>query len=106
MAYQAVVDMRFTSLLAAAPDLRTWAAAGPGTLRGLNRVHGRAVDWSLSQGQALAEMRVIYKLAEAETGVAMDFSDVPNALCETDKYLRVQLGQGKPRALYVPGRGC
>lgn len=105
MAYQAVVDMRFTWLLAPAPDAQTWAAAGPGTIRGLNRLHGRAVDYSLSQGQALSEMRAIYRIVASETGVAMDFSDVPNILCETDKYLRVKLGEGKPRAMYVPGRG-
>lgn len=105
MAYQAVVDMRFTSLLRDAPDARTWAAAGPGTLRGLNRIHGRHVDARLSQGQALYEMRKIYEVAQDVIGVEMDFSDVPNALCETDKYLRVRLGQGKPRALYVAGRG-
>jgi hypothetical protein len=105
MAYQAVVDMRFTALLDRANDVGTWAAAGPGTIRGLNRLHGRPVATMISQGQALTEMRAIYKIVEAETGVAMDFSDVPNILCETDKYLRVQLGQGKPRALYVPGRG-
>lgn len=106
MAYQAVVDMRFTSLLRDASDARTWAAAGPGTLRGLNRLHGRRVDFGLTQEQALSEMRAIYRIVEAETGVAMDFSDVPNVLCETDKYLRVKLGEGKPRALYVPGRGA
>lgn len=105
MAYQAVVDMRFTSLLDKADDIERWAAAGPGTIRGLNRIHGRAVDGSLSQGQALTEMRAIYKVVQQETGVAMDFSDVPNILCETDKYLRVRNGEGKPRALYVPGRG-
>lgn len=105
MAYQAVVDMRFTGLLRAAPDIETWAAAGPGTLRGLNRLHGRAVDASIDQFRALVEMRAIYKMVQQETGVDMDFSDVPNILCETDKYLRVQNGEGKPRALYVPGRG-
>jgi hypothetical protein len=105
MAYQAVVDMRFTAILRDAEDVRLWAAAGPGTIRGLNRVHGRAVDYALSQGQALREMRAIYEAVHAETGVQMDFSDVPNVLCETDKYLRVKLGQGKPRALYVAGRG-
>lgn len=105
MAYQAVVDMRFTDLLSGAPDAQTWAAAGPGTARGLNRLHGRPVSAPLSQRQALAEMRAIYVVAEAETGVTMDFSDVPNILCETDKYLRVALGEGRPRALYVPGRG-
>lgn len=106
MAYQAVVDMRFTSLLDKASDIATWAAAGPGTIRGLNRIHGRPVDYALKQDQALREMRKIYAVAEAETGVALDFSDVPNVLCETDKFLRVLNGEGKPRALYVPGRGC
>lgn len=106
MAYQAVVDMRFTRILESAPDVKTWAAAGPGTIRGLNRVHGRQVDASLSQERALREMRAIYERAQDETGVAMDFSDVPNILCETDKYLRVKLGEGKPRALFVPGRGA
>lgn len=105
MAYQAIVDMRFTPLLSGAPDRERWAAAGPGTIRGLNRLHGRPVKYALSQDRALSEMRAIYRIARDETGVAMDFSDVPNALCETDKYLRVKSGEGTPRALYVPGRG-
>jgi len=105
MAYQAVVDMRFTPLLENAPDVQSWAAAGPGTIRGLNRLHGRQVKQSLSQEQALSEMRVIYRIASNETGIDLDFSDVPNILCETDKYLRVQNGEGTPRAKYVPGRG-
>lgn len=105
MSYQAVVDMRFTRLLERARDVSTWAAAGPGTIRGLNRLHGRSVDASLSQEQALSEMRVIYRQVWDHTHVMMDFSDVPNILCETDKYLRVKLGEGKPRALYVIGRG-
>lgn len=106
MSYQAVVDMRFTAILSSAPDVGTWAAAGPGTIRGLNRLHGRPVKAALSQEQALGEMRAIYRWAQEETGVAMDFSDVPNILCETDKYLRAKNGEGKPRALYVPGRGA
>jgi len=106
MAYQAVVDMRFSwHLLQHAPDKTSWAAAGPGTIRGLNRLHGRDVDARLTQEQALREMRAIYALVENATDVPMDFSDVPNVLCETDKYLRAQLDQGRPRARYVPGRG-
>lgn len=107
MAYQAVVDMRFCpQLLAEASDVASWAAAGPGTIRGLNRVHGRPVVFRLRQDQALREMLEIHPLVERETGVAVDLSDVPNLLCETDKYLRVELGEGAPRALYVPGRGA
>ena len=103
MAYQAVVDMRFTSILGSAPDIETWAAAGPGTIRGLNRVYGRALDYRLSQEQALTEMIDIYKANS--TGITIDFSDVPNICCETDKYMRVWYKEGRPRALYVAGRG-
>lgn len=106
MAYQAVVDMRFTPLLRDAPDVATWAAAGPGTLRGLNRLHGRAVDAPQSQASALAEMRGLHPIIQDAAEVVMDFSDVPNILCEFDKYLRVARGEGKPRARYVPGRGA
>lgn len=106
MAYQAVVDMRFCpSLLANAPDVDEWAAAGPGTIRGLNRIAGRRLDAPLSQDAACAEMRKLAPIIREETGVEFDFSDVPNIMCETDKYIRVKNGEGKPRAGYVPGRG-
>jgi uncharacterized protein YehS (DUF1456 family) len=105
MAYQAVVDMRFTSLLNRAPDRKKWAAAGPGTIRGLNRLWGRELTFKLKQEDALDEMREIYELSIPELSFPIDFSDVPNMLCETDKYLRVLNGEGTPRAKYVPGRG-
>jgi hypothetical protein len=106
LSYQAVVDMRFTPLLSGASDVATWAAAGPGTLRGLNRVHGRRLDYPLHQVAALTEMRRLWPLIMERTGVEMDFSDVPNVMCETDKFIRVRNSEGKPRALYVPGRGA
>lgn len=105
MAYQAVVDMRFTNILNKASDIDIWAAAGPGTLRGLNRIHGRALDFKITQERALDEMRWLWPIIKEETNVACDFSDVPNILCETDKYMRVLNNEGAPRALYVPGRG-
>lgn len=104
MAYQAVVDMRFTKLLMHAPDVNDWAAAGPGTLRGLNRVHGRATNTALNQPQALEEMQAIYEISFDKTGVPMDFSDVPNILCETDKYLRLRDEDGQVRAKFKPFR--
>lgn len=105
LAYQAVVDMRFTHLLSGAPDVGTWAAAGPGTIRGLNRVAGRDTATPLSQDRALREIVTWWPKIKDATGVEMDLSDVPNVMCETDKYLRVKNGEGKPRASYVPGRG-
>ncbi|MCA3266171.1 MAG: hypothetical protein ING19_08890 [Azospirillum sp.] len=106
MAYQAVVDMRFTKLLDDAVDIRQWAAAGPGTLRGLNRLRGRATDARISQAQALSEIREIDGFVREATGVDMDFSDIPNILCETDKYIRVAKREGEPRAKYVAREGA
>lgn len=102
MAYQAIGDMLFTPILAQAPDRDTWCAAGPGTIRGLNRLYGRRVDYRLPQEQARSEIRKLYAVIEKETGVPVAFNDVPNCLCETDKYLRIQNGEGTPRSKYTP----
>lgn len=102
MAYQAVGDMIFTPILADAPDRELWCAAGPGTVRGLNRLYGRKLTFALPQEQARSEIRKLYAVIEKETGVHVAFNDVPNCLCETDKYLRVMNGEGEPRALYTP----
>ena len=108
MAYQVVVDMRHTRLLRDAPDINTWAALGPGSRRGLNRLAGRPVDFAISQQQGLEEMRQIWEEQDARRAPwvpPIDLSDIQNALCEVDKYLRVKNGEGKPRAKYVVGRG-
>lgn len=105
MAYQVCVDLRFTRYLKDAPDRETWCAAGPGTLRGLNRLHGRPVAAPQSQTQALKEIRELYPIIQREAAWGIDFSDVPNVLCEFDKYMRVKLGEGRPRTKYEIGRG-
>lgn len=100
MAYQAVIDMRYTNLLNTAPDIEKWAAAGPGTIRGLNRVYGRELNFPLSQTQALDEILAVFPLVEPNTGVKIDFNDTTGLFCEVDKYLRVKNGEGAPRARY------
>jgi alpha-glutamyl/putrescinyl thymine pyrophosphorylase clade 1 len=99
LAYQVVVDARFTPLLGSAPDL-DWAAAGPGTRKGLNLMHGRPEDFSLSQKQALREMRYLEPTLRS-VGVDFDFSDIPNIMCETFKYAKALRG-GRLRARYSP----
>lgn len=103
MAYQAIVDMRFTGLLDNALDVHTWAAAGPGTIRGLNRLHGREFKKALTQKQALEELRELYAVLKADVPhIPFDFSDVPNICCEVDKWLRMKNGEGKMRSTYKP----
>lgn len=107
LAYQAIVDMRFTHIFENAIDVKTWIAAGPGTLRGLNRIHGRPFhqdEASLKapsiQLRCKGECLVLWPKLMKDTGVTMDLSDVPNVCCETDKYLRVMNGEGFPRNEY------
>jgi len=100
LAYQVVVDARFTSLLSGAPDAGCWAAAGPGTCAGLQWLHDRDPRRSISQQRALEEMLELEPHLR-EAGVPFDFSDIPNILCEGSKYLRMQRG-GRMRSRYQP----
>jgi hypothetical protein len=108
MAGQVTTDLRHTRYLKSVSDRQTWAAIGPGSARGLNRLAGRPVDARIGQVQALAEMRAIQSFMYHWGAPWLDFvelTDLQNCCCEYDKYERVRLGQGRPRALYVPGRG-
>lgn len=108
MAYQVVVDLRHTRYLRDARDINTWAALGPGSRRGLNRLAGRPLDYPLKQAEGLAEMRALWEEQDrwrAPWVPPIDLSDIQNSLCEVDKLLRVRNGEGRPRAQYVPGRG-
>lgn len=57
MAYEVVTDMRHTRYLREAPDIYTWANAGPGAIRGLNRLHGRPLKTQPKPEVTNAEMR-------------------------------------------------
>jgi hypothetical protein len=105
MAAQVVADVKYADgPLAFAPDWWTWAAPGPGSLRGLNRAAGRPVDapwrgYEWDNEFAALQAAVAPKLAGLPR---LSGQDLQNCLCEFDKYERVRLGQGKPRSRYTP----
>ena len=103
---QVVTDMRYAPHLADATDWETFVLAGPGTTRGLNRIHGRSLGASWKPGaaaSAIMELRRAVVAAEPSIAPIMrDPNNLSNCLCEFDKYKRVQLGEGKPRARYEP----
>lgn len=108
MAGQVVADLRHTRYLSGAADVGRWAPVGPGSARGLNRLARRPLKQSVPQAQGLDEMLQLQELVNEATGPhvpPIELHDIQNCLCETDKYLRVKLGEGKPRSAYVPGRG-
>jgi hypothetical protein len=105
MAGQVVDDLTWTPLLLDPNDNYSWAPMGPGSVRGLNRLRGAPLkervepeEWTL----ALQWLRQRLLDALGSEYVDVTAHDVQNCLCETDKYLRVQNGEGRPRAKYEP----
>lgn len=103
--YEMVCDLRYTPLLERAPDRLTWASAGPGARRGLNRVFGRGTWDSLKPREALSLMQDVLFASGRLWPNNPDYPpwemrEVEHTLCEFDKYERVRLGQGRPRGVF------
>lgn len=110
-AYEIATDLSYTTLLNEAHDLYTWANAGPGAVRGLNRIHGRPLGGSLYVSNAEDEMRALYEMMCEVVQYAVNdevegdwpiltMREIEHSLCEFDKYMRVLQGEGRPRARY------
>ena len=106
MGAQIVADMRYVEPLRSASDWMTFAASGPGSRRGLNRLLGRAPrdkweedDWRLK----LVETQTELNDRMNEWGwEPLHAQDVQNCLCEWDKYERTRLGEGRPKQKFTP----
>lgn len=104
MAAQVVADLKYVWPLNRASDWHTFAASGPGSRRGLNRVLGRPYknvwteeDWRQWLGRLRDTIRS--DLITAKVG-ELHSQDLQNCLCEFDKYERFRLGEGRPRSKY------
>ena len=105
MAYEVVTDLRHTRYLTNAPDINTWAVAGPGAIRGLHRLHGRDYKKSMTQKQACEEMCELLALSKdnlPDFVPKLELREIEHSLCETDKWMRVTAGQGRLRSKYQP----
>jgi hypothetical protein len=105
MAAQIVADMKYVAPLKNARDWMTFAASGPGSRRGLNRVLGRPTDAPWKEDAWRAAIHRLHEAVAPELeriGIdQLPAQDLQNCLCETDKYLRAQLGEGKPKRRYA-----
>ena len=103
MAYEVVTDLRHSKYLENAEDIMTWANAGPGAKRGLNRIHGRSLEQNIKPSQLTEEMLELLDLASVYAVShlpTLEMREIEHCLCEYDKYERVRLGEGRPRAKY------
>lgn len=108
MAAQIVADTKYTSRLTNCSDWWSWAAQGPGSCRGLNRLLEIPLTTKL---QPQVWLGLINQLREFVTPDLLKVGhprphaqDTQGFCCEFDKYERTRLGEGRPRSLY-PGKG-
>ena len=103
LAYEVVTDLRHTRYLEGARDIHTWAFAGPGAVRGLNRLLLRPLNAPMATANALRIMRTLHdeqELYRAREIPPLEMRDIEHSLCEFDKYERIRRGEGRPRARY------
>lgn len=111
MAYEVVTDLNYTPVLQNAMDRFSWANAGPGAKRGLNRLQGRPLNKSISADVANQEMQeLLYAAVHYSKNSCgrlrdcpikqIDMRTIEHSLCEWDKYERVRLGHGRPRSRF------
>jgi hypothetical protein len=103
MAAQVVADVKNAKggPLAAALDWRTWAAKGPGSIRGLRRYFPDGLpsqEFIVNLRLMVAEVRP--HVPKAVQHICMQ--DWQNVMCEFDKYTRAKNGEGRPKADYRP----
>jgi alpha-glutamyl/putrescinyl thymine pyrophosphorylase clade 1 len=97
LAFQVTCDLRHTALLDQAPDKLTFAVAGPGAIRGLNRMHGRDKETKICRQQSVDEMRELLALSQSNelwSGEPFELAEIQHLCCETDKLMRYRAGQG------------
>jgi hypothetical protein len=129
ISYEVVTDLYHSHLMRGAPDALTWANAGPGAIRGLNRIHDRPLDRPPARKEKANQemldilmasqlpsywpqyrMGVDHIVTDSEVFVhsqaplvdqwpRWDMRTVEHTLCEFDKYNRIQEG-GRVRERY------
>jgi len=97
MAGQVVADLKNTNghPLRDAPDFKTFALPGPGSIRGMDWLYGRKVPRSEWYSN-LMELQTVLWMDD----ICLDAQDIQNCLCEFDKYMRVKNGTGRSKRSY------
>lgn len=110
MTQEVILDLMKTFVLKdiEKAERREYGWAGPGAIRGLNRVFGRDVHESLHRNTAQLEMKMLWEYLKNGEQLnnslrrVLTVHDVEFNLCEFDKYCRALLGEGTPKQKFVP----
>jgi hypothetical protein len=108
MSGQLIADMKNTNghPLARATDWYTWAAPGPGSLRGLNWYFGDGPQGTVTAAAFTSSIRAckeeVMPLVPAYVPL-VHMQDFQNCLCEFSKYMKFKSGDTRVRNRYRPG---
>ncbi len=106
MAAQVVADVKFTPPLTKATDWWAFAAPGPGSMRGMNWVLGRAPNAAWKGEEWSAQLKVLATKIDPlvkEAGMPrISAQDLQNCLCEYSGYCKVKYLGLRKKQLY-PG---
>jgi len=111
MSAQVVADLKYAegSPLRTAADWHSFCASGPGSRKGLNRLLGRPPRTPMREDDfrlRVTELRELMLPRFRELGWEEPHAqDVQNMLCEADKYIRAQTGEGRPKQLFRGAAG-
>ena len=105
VSYELVSDLRHTYLLEDAEDICSWANAGPGAMRGLNRLTGKPLEFCKRSWDWNGEMQALYQWCREQLDLSkfhrpFEMREIEGGLCEFDKYSRILHGQGRTRSVY------
>lgn len=100
MSAQVLADLKNTKghPLYEASDWWTWAAPGPGSMRGLAWLY----DKRIPESQFMHHITMTREFVQCTLKIEISAQDIQNCLCEFDKYMRVKSKTGRSKR-YYPG---
>lgn len=104
MAAQVIADLKYAHPTKWV-DFHTFAASGPGSKRGFNRVMGAPLKYPWKEEEFRRLLLALRDLVNKELSMEpLTAQDLQNCLCEFDKYERARTGEGAPKQIYTPHR--
>lgn len=101
MAAQVLADLKYADPPKRWDDFYSFAASGPGSRRGLNRVLNRPIDTLWREADFRNTLAGLRERVNARLEMeALTAQDIQNCLCEFDKYERARTGTGTPKQIY------
>lgn len=103
LAAQVVADIKPYGLLSDAPDWFTWSAPGPGSIQGLNILHGRELKARWEPRAFSEEVNALQDVVNRKLKLdpPLDAQDIQNCLCEAHKLWKARHFGIAPRRKYA-----